>query len=133
MGNATVLRITAYVISISQFVLGAAYLFGAERFNELLDLDGAPSWTQWPFALGGARYVAFGFGMLLVARNPTAHRSWIQAMILVQAIDWLATIASVSTGIVTLRQVATASFLPLIFIAGLLIGYPRAPQATTSA
>lgn len=133
MGNATVLRLTAYVIAISQFVLGAAYLFGAERFNDLLDLSDAPSWTQWPFATLGARYLAFGFGMVLVARNPTAHRSWIQAMILVQAIDWLATIASLSTGIVTLQQVTTASFLPLLFIAGLVVGYPRATPATTSA
>ena len=133
MGNATVLRVTAYAIAIVQLVLGAAYLFGAERFNDLLGLSAAPAWTQWPFAMMGARFLAFGFGMLLVARNPNAHRGWIQAMIVVQAIDWLATITSLSTGIVTLQQVGTASFLPLLFIAGLLVGYPRPTPATARA
>ncbi len=133
MGNAAVLKATAYAIAIVQIVLGAAYLFGAERLHDLLGLSAAPSWTQWPLAMMGARFLAFGFGMLLVARNPIGHRSWIQAMIVVQAIDWLATVVSLSTGIVTLQQVGTASFLPLLFIGGLVVGYPRAVGAPARA
>lgn len=71
--------------------------------------------------------------MLLVVRRPFANRSWIQAMILVQALDWLATVANLARGTVTLAQVGTASFLPLLFIAGLALGYPREAPAAVAA
>lgn len=125
MSRTTILKVTAYAIAVSQFALGLAYLLVPARFNDLLGLDTAPDWTDWPLQLSGARFLAFGFGMLLVARRPLAHRSWILAMILVQALDWLATVANLARGTVTLAQVGTASFLPLLFIAGLAVGYPR--------
>lgn len=38
-------------------------------------------------------------------------------MVGVQAIDWIATVIYLATGVVTLAQVSTAAFLPLVFIA----------------
>ena len=125
MDRTTILKTTAAVIAISQLGLGLGYLLAQAAFNGLLGLSAAPAWTAWPFAMLGARFLALGFGMLLVVRDPFANRGWIQAMIAVQAIDWLATMTYLLAGTVTLGQVATASFLPVVFIVGLVAGYPR--------
>ena len=133
MNNSTILRVTAAVIAVSQFGLGLGYLLAPATFNGLLGLSAAPGWTAWPFAMLGARFFALGFGMILVVRDPVANRAWIQAMIVVQAIDWIMTVGSLLAGTVTLGQVATAPFLPIVFIAGLLVGYPRAASHTLAA
>lgn len=125
MNRVRILRGTALFIALVQFVLGLAYLFAPEAFNASVGLAGAPAWTAWPFAMMGARFIFFGFGMVLVFLNPVANRAWIQAMIGVQAIDWLATMTYVASGVVSLAQVSTASFLPLVFIAALLITSPK--------
>lgn len=126
MTRTTILKATAYAAAAAQIALGAAYLLVPAGFDRLLGLGTAPAWTTWPLQMAGARFLALGFGMLLVARRPLAHRGWIQAMVAVQALDWLSTVTNVARGTVTLAQVGTASFLPLLFIAGLLVGYPRA-------
>ena len=46
-------------------------------------------------------------------------------MIAVQALDWVGTVVNLVAGTVTLGQVATASFLPVVFVVGLVAGYPR--------
>jgi hypothetical protein len=120
-----VLKGTALFIALVQLVLGFAYTFAPAAFNAALGLSGAPDWTGWPFGMMGARFIAFGFGMVLVFLNPMGNRSWVQAMIGVQTIDWLATMYYVGTGVVTLNQVASASFLPVLFIIALVVFYPR--------
>ncbi len=119
------LQITLVFIGIVQVVLGAAFAFAPAQFGAMLGLTEAPTWTHWIFFMFSARALGFAFGMFLAARDPVRHVSWIQAMIGVQAIDWLATMYFVLTGAVTLTQVSTASFLPLIFIGMLVIFYPR--------
>ena len=116
---------TALVIAAVQFGFGLAYLFAPVPFQAALGLTHLPTWTGWPFGMLGARFLVLGFGMLLVVRNPTANRGWIQAMIGVQAVDWLVVVISLLRGVVTLTQVAAAPYLPIVFIVCLLIAYPR--------
>lgn len=126
MNRIGTLRLTVAAIAIAQVGLGLGYLLAPSAFNGLLGLSTAPAWTAWPFAMLGARFLALGFGMLLVLRDPVANRGWIQAMIAVQALDWGGTMGALLSGSVTLGQVATAPFLPVVFVAGLVLGYPRA-------
>lgn len=109
------LKPTLYVIAVVQIVLGAVLLVPG-GFSGLMSLEAAPGWVDWILAMFAARAIGFGFGMFLAARNPIENRSWIVAMVGVQAIDWLATIAYLATGTVTLGQVTTAVFLPVVFI-----------------
>ncbi|MGO9672763.1 MAG: hypothetical protein ACLPSF_01080 [Methylocella sp.] len=71
------------------------------------------------FAMLGARALGFAYGMIVALRDIRRNASWLAAMIIVQALDWIATILAVLAGKVTLLQVSTASFLPLLFIAAL--------------
>ena len=128
MTRERVLKGTVLFIAVIQLGLGLAYGLAPAGFHAALGLTDLPDWVGWPFGLMGARFIAFGFGMVLVYRDPWANRSWIQAMILVQAIDWIATIFHVATGVVRLAQVTTASFLPLLFVITLTATYPRAGQ-----
>lgn len=133
MNRSGILRTTAAAIAIAQFGLGLGYLLAPAAFNGLLGLSAAPAWTAWPFAMLGARFLAFGFGMLLVVRDPLANRGWIQAMIAVQVLDWVGTVVNLMAGTVTLGQVATASFLPVVFVVGLVAGYPREADGQRTA
>lgn len=127
-----VLKGTVLFIAVFQFILGAGYLFAPHAFHAAIGLKGLPDWAGWPMAMNGARFLLFGFGMLMVFRNPFANRNWIQAMILVQAIDWVATMYYIFKGVVTFSQVTTAAYLPVIFILLLLATFPRCKETNDS-
>ncbi|MBA2285376.1 MAG: hypothetical protein H0W02_07845 [Ktedonobacteraceae bacterium] len=116
---------TALVIAIVMFGFGLAYLFVPVPFQAALGLTHLPLWSQWPFGMLGARFLVLGYGMLVVVRHPTTSRSWIQAMIFVQVVDWLVLMTALLRGVVTLSQVALAPYLPIVFVVCLLIAYPR--------
>jgi len=120
-----VLMFTLRFIALVQFVLGLAFLFVPELTARAFGLSQAPGWTNWLFGMMAARFLGFGYGMLLAARDPANSVGWIKAMIGIQAIDWVVTLYYVSLGAVTLAQVSTASFLPLIFVILLFAAYPR--------
>lgn len=110
-----IVRATLIIIGIVQIILGVVFLI-PNGFASLLGLPEAPAWATWMLTMFAARAFGFGYGMLLAARDPQRHRSWIIAMIGVQAVDWLGTMAYVLTGTLTLATVTTAAFLPLVFI-----------------
>jgi hypothetical protein len=129
MSRHQTLTFTLRFIAVVQFALGAAFLLAPRPAAQLLGLAPAPAWTDWLFAMMAARFLGFGYGMWLAARAPHAHRAWIRAMIAIQSVDWIATIYYLSAGAVTLAQVTTAAFLPVLFVLVLLLAFPqRAPQ-----
>lgn len=123
--NRKLLQITLIVIGIAQIFFGAAFTLAPATFSGMLGLAETPQWAYWMFSMFGARAFGFAYGMFLAARDPMRHVHWIQAMIGVQLIDWLSTMYFVLNGAVTLMQVSSASYLPLIFIVMLVIFYPR--------
>lgn len=110
-------RSTIVVIAIVQIVLGLVFILSPATFPVLSGLPSAPAWTDWMFAMLGARALGFAYGMLVSLRDIRRHASWLAAMIIVQAIDWIGTVLAVQAGKVTLFQVSTASFLPILFMA----------------
>lgn len=119
------LAATLWFIAAVQFVLGAAFLAAPEKAAQLLGLGVAPGWANWLFGMMAARFLGFGFGMGVAARSTSEARSWIAVMIGVQAIDWIVTLKYLALGAVTLSQVSTASFLPIMLVVVLLAAMPR--------
>jgi len=119
------LKGTLWVIAVIQFVLGIAFLAVPAQAAYALGLSVAPGWANWLFGMMAARFLGFGYGMVIAARNLAKARPWIKAMIAIQAIDWLVTVKYLLAGAVTLTQVSTASFLPVIFIVILVVGLPK--------
>ena len=117
---------TVQLISVIQLVLGVALIVPGV-VPMALNLEPAPGWVDWLFVMAGARSVGFAYGMFLAARQPERYRSWIQAMIGIQAIDWVGTIAYLVAGTVTIAQVTTAAFLPVAFVVVLVRSVPSPP------
>ena len=122
------LKRTLVLIGVVQVVLGAVLLVPGLAAT-LLDLDPAPGWVDWMLVMFAARALGFGYGMFLAARDPQAHPGWIRAMVGIQVIDWVGTIGYLLAGQVTLAQVTTAAFLPVVFVAVLLARFPRQPAS----
>lgn len=126
--NRKLLQFTLIFIGIVQLILGIVFAFVPGGFSNMMGLAQAPAWTHWMFGMFSARAWGFAYGMFLAARNPERNVAWIRAMIGIQLVDWLGTLYFLQTGVVTLAQVSTASFLPLIFIGLLVAFYPRQNQ-----
>lgn len=126
-----VLRITLGVIAAFQIGFGALFLFAPAVYPAAVGLDAVPAWAPWMFAMFSARAFGFGVGMILAMRDPFRYRSWIAVMVGVQAIDWVATIVAVVQGFLTVAQVSTAGFMPVIFIVVLILAFPRTPPSDT--
>ena len=124
------LATTLWFVAAVQFVLGVAFLAAPEQAAHALGLAPAPGWANWLFGMMAARFLGFAFGMAFAARNPANARSWIAVMIGIQAIDWIVTVKYLALGAVTLAQVSTASFLPVLFVIALSVAMPR-PVAVT--
>ena len=122
-----ILKPTLVIIGVVQLVLGIVFLVPG-LFASTMGLEEPPDWVNWQFAMLGARFLGFAFGMFLASRDPRRHLAWIQAMIGIQAIDWVGTIAYLTTGAVTITQVTTAAFLPLVFIV-ILGRFALSPEA----
>lgn len=116
---------TLRFIALVQFVLGLGFLIAPTDMSSLLGLAPAPGWTNWLFGMMAARFLGFGYGMLVAARQVAGNIAWLRAMIGIQLMDWTITMRYLLTGDVTLAQVTTASFLPLVFVALLWWAWPR--------
>ena len=113
-------------IGVVQLFFGALFVLLPTRAGEMLGLGAPPpGWASWAFVMLGARFLGFGLGMFLAARDPAAHAAWIDAMILVQAVDLLATVVFLVRGDIPMPNVASALVLPVVWIAGLLWWHPR--------
>jgi hypothetical protein len=120
------LRATLIVIGIFQLFFGVLFLAAPVTAAEVLHLGAvAPPWANWLLAMMAARFLGFGYGMFVAARDPHGRVAWINAMIGIQAIDWLATLGFVLTGTLSLAQVSTAAVAPPLFILALLVFHPR--------
>jgi hypothetical protein len=120
------LRVTLITIGFFQLVLGVLFLAAPRATASLLGLTpAAPGWVNWLFAMMAARFLGYAYGMFAAARDPERHTTWIDTMIVIQVIDWTATLVFLAAGEVSLRNVTTASFVPALFIAALLRFRPR--------
>jgi hypothetical protein len=120
------LRITLTAIGFVQLALGTFFLLAPATAATMFGLEpDAPGWVNWLFAMMAARFLGYAYGMFRTARSPRPDPIWIDSMIAIQVIDWLATLGYLISGDVTLGQVTTASFLPVMFVAALLRWHPR--------
>lgn len=119
------LRFTLYFIGVVQAILGVGFLVAPEGMAASLGLPATPDWANWMFGMMAARFLGYGYGMFVAARQPAENLPWLRTMVLIQLVDWGVTIKYLLAGAVSLAQVNTASFLPLVFVALLLWTWPR--------
>ena len=128
-----ILRITLGVVALFQIALAIVFLVIPGPFAAASGLAETPPWAYWMFAMLSARALGYAVGLILAIREPVRHRAWIVIMIGVQAIDWIATLAFIGVGAITVAQASTAAFLPAVFIVLLLATMPRTRAREGSA
>lgn len=128
------LRTTLIVVGIFQLFFGVLFLIAPVASASLFTLEpAAPSWVNWLFAMMGARFLGYGYGMFAASRDPHGRVAWIDTMIAIQLIDWLATLGYLIAGELTIAQVTTAAIAPPLFIAALLWWHPRRSRFAATA
>lgn len=125
------LNVLLYIIGAVQLVLGALYLFMPLQFLTLQGHPPASPDIAYPLGMLAARFVAYGIGMLFIARtaDKTAQAFWINNMILIQAIDLAVGLFYTATGVIALANSAFPMFNATLFIVLLSLWRPRAAPA----
>lgn len=124
------LKIALYLVAVSQFALGALTLFAPAFFLTTMGLTPPAPDNGYILAMLGARFVAYGIGMVWLARQSEPDRFWVRNMVLIQLIDFGAGAVYLGLGTVGLSVVAFPMFNAALF-AGLLLFFSR-PRAFRS-
>jgi hypothetical protein len=120
--NMRVQRVALTLIAITQISYGALFVAAPNSVAGLLGLQaGAPGWVDWLLVTAGARFIGYGIGLFAAARSPERHRLWINTMIAIQAVDFIANVAYMANGALPFDRVAPTVWLPLVWMA--LLGW----------
>lgn len=125
----TALRIVLVLVGIIQIIFGLGNLLMPSQFNAAMGYSPIPPWTDFTSRFGGVRFLVMAFGMFLAFRDPRKHITWIQAMIFVQAVDFLIALFTLLSGALPFSQVGGALILPFLWTVLLIVFYPRAEKA----
>jgi hypothetical protein len=119
------IKTVSIIIGIVQFILGAGILFIPRLFFKAMGFTEPSPDNIYMFGMLAARFIAYGAGMLYIARDPMANRFWILTMILIQAIDLGVGLFYTLTGAVSISSSGLAMFNATVFIILLSIWFPR--------
>ena len=121
-----------WIIAVSQLVLAALTLFAPLQFFTWMGLSTPAPDNGYMIGMLGARFLAYGIGMAMLARSARPSRFWIANMALIQAVDLGLALAYVGAGIVPVAVAAFPALNAALFTAGLLwcLRQRPAPLAT---
>jgi len=119
------LTILLRVIGAVQLILGAAYLFAPGAFNASMKLSPTPHDTNYMFGMLAARFIAYGIGMFVIARDPVHNLFWINNMILIQLIDLFVGVFYTVNGTLALSSSAFPMFDAVLFAGLLFLWRPK--------
>ncbi|WP_339915416.1 hypothetical protein [uncultured Brevundimonas sp.] len=128
------LRIVLWMVAISQLVLGVLTLFVPAQFFDLIGLSTPPADNQYMLAMLGARFLAYGFGLIVLARSTEIKSFWIWNMVAVQLIDLAAGIYYTANDTLTLSVSAFPMFNAALFAALLTVfAWPLAARRSVGS
>jgi hypothetical protein len=126
------LKTLLYVIAISQLVLGALTLLAPGPFFALMGLTVPPADNQYMLGMLAARFLAYGAGMIMLARAEKPNRFWILNMVMIQLIDLTCGIYYVATGVIGLDVAAFPMTNAVIFATLLWLWLPTSESESTA-
>jgi len=109
-----------WTIAASQLVLAALTLFAPLAFFGWMGLTVPAPDNGYMIGMLGARFLAYGIGMAMLARAERPSRFWIANMALIQAVDLALALAYLGLGLVPLAVAAFPAANAALFTAGLL-------------
>lgn len=109
-----------WIIAAVQLVLAALTLFAPLAFFGWMGLTVPAPDNGYMIGMLGARFLAYGVGMVMLARAAGPARFWIGNMALIQAVDLGLAVVYVGAGLVPLAVAAFPAANAALFCAGLL-------------
>jgi hypothetical protein len=109
-----------WTIAASQLVLAALTLFAPLSFFHWMGLTTPAPDNGYMIGMLGSRFLAYGIGMVMLARTDRPSRFWIANMALIQLVDLGLALAYVTLGIVPLSVAAFPMTNAALFAAGLV-------------
>lgn len=120
------LKVLLVIVGLVQIILGLAYLFFPQAFLHWMGHSPTPADINYPLGMLAARFLAYGLGMFVIARDPERHRFWIKNMVLVQGIDLSVGLFYTLSGIVSLHLSAFPMFNAIAIAVLLWLWRPKA-------
>lgn len=121
----TKLRVILGVIAFSQFALGILCIFAANFFFTSIGLSAPPPNNNFMIGMLGARFLAYGFGLVVLARQNEPSRFWMWNMVGIQVIDLLLGLFYTVNGTLGLSTSAFPMFNAAAFAILLALFIPR--------
>lgn len=119
----------AIVIGLSQIVLAALYFAVPAGFVAWQGLTPPAPDAGYPLAMLAARFLVYGIGMFVIARNPAGNLFWARGMVAIQLLDLAAGAAYLAMGIISpataLLPMVNAAIFALALHLALLRPMPR--------
>lgn len=109
------LKILLWIVAISQLALGALTLTVPALFFGWMGLSTPPADNTYMLGMLAARFLAYGVGMIWLARQSEPDRFWISNMVLVQAIDFAVGAYYLASGTIGLGTAAFPMFNAVLF------------------
>jgi hypothetical protein len=111
-----------WTIAASQFALAALTLLFPLAFFGWMGLTTPAPDNGYMIGMLGSRFLAYGIGMVMLARAQQPSRFWIANMALIQLVDLALALVYVALGIVPLSVAAFPMTNAALFAAGLAWG-----------
>jgi len=114
-----------WLIAISQFALGALVILIPQQFFLLIGLSAPPIDNNYMLGMLGARFLAYGAGMAMLARQPSPNIFWIRNMMFIQIVDFAVGGFYFATGTIGFSVVAFPMFNAALFATLLWLWFPK--------
>ncbi len=124
------LKIFLRIVGVLQIALGVAYLLLPHPFLHAMGHSIPQADINYPFGMLASRFLAYGFGMFVIARDPLRHRFWIRNMVFIQIVDLAVGLFYTAEGTVSLSLSAFPMFNAALIAALLWLWQPREGQGT---
>ena len=125
----TKLKSLLFLIGAVQIILGLLTLFAPSFLFGSMGLSIPADDNHYMLAMLGGRFLAYGFGMFIIMRDPEGNIKWIDNMIFIQIVDLAAGVFYTLGDVVSLGDAAFPMFDATLFIVLLLWLRPK-PQIT---
>ena len=119
------LRILLRIIGIVQLILGLGFLFFPAVVIQFMKLPITPNEINYLFGMLAARFVAYGIGMFVIARDPEKYSFWVKNMLLIQVIDLAVGLFYTINGTLSLAVSAFPMFNAFLFAVLLFLWRPQ--------
>jgi hypothetical protein len=125
------LKVLLIAVGIVQLVLGLAYLFIPHELLRWMGHSLPATDINYPLGMLAARFLAYGLGMLVIARAPAQHPFWIKNMVLIQVIDLAVGLFYTLSGTIPLKLSAFPMFNATLIALLLWLWRPKSASASS--